>query len=59
MGFDASCPEEEEEEENKQEKEVCKNNLTKPNKMNQLDPEDAIFLVDVFLGECKVNNISL
>ena len=52
-------PEEEEEEENKQEKEVCKNNLTKPNKMNQLDPEDAIFLVDAFLGECKVNNISL
>ena len=25
--------------------------------MNHLDPEDAIFLVDAFLDECKVNNI--
>ncbi len=25
--------------------------------MNRLDPEDAIFLVDAFLDECKVNNI--
>lgn len=41
---------------NKEEKEAWKNNLTKL-KMNHLDPEDAIFLVDAFLDECKVNNI--
>ena len=25
--------------------------------MNHLDPEDAIFLVDAFLDECKVINM--
>lgn len=42
----------------KEEKEAWKINLTKL-KMNHLDPEDAIFLVDAFLDECKVNNISV
>ncbi len=41
---------------NKEEKEAWKNNLTKL-KMNHLDPQDAIFLVDAFLDEYKVNNI--
>ena len=40
--------------ERKEEKEAWKNNQAE--QMNHLDPEDAIFLIDAFLDESKVNN---
>ncbi|KAF4116509.1 hypothetical protein G5714_003998 [Onychostoma macrolepis] len=71
LGVDTSRPHEEEEEEeveetrekkqeklNKEEKESWKNNLTKL-KMNHLDPQDAIFLVDAFLDECKTPSFKM